>query len=167
MKKLSIAVLPSLLLCVAHAMVARSTAPKGCEQTVYTAPDGRLTPHLIARLPKSADPVVGFELVHSQALVAHPHQLVALSEKATNQFAVKDTLTGISVDQTGQVFLQTGTGFQIIGGTGLEPDKAITDRVHGRLYGSGSPVLVEVRGHRGFCNLLLANWMASRFRSQA
>src|ERR1700681_2512216 len=116
-----------------------------CEQQVYAAPDARLRPHIIGRVPESRERVVGFEVIHGRPLVALPRQLIGLTDKGTSELEIPESVKGLSVDQESRVSLQTTMGFQTLGDPGLEPDETLTSAVHGRLFGSGSPVLVEAR----------------------
>ncbi len=145
--KLATIVFLSLLTGAVHSVAAPNSPSQRCEQQIYTAPDGRLIPHVIAHLQKSTEPVVGFEIIRGQPLVARPRQLIGFTDKGINELAVPEPVKGLSVNQESRLVLQTAAGFLTAGDSGFEPEKTITRMVRGRLYGSGSPVFIEVRAH--------------------
>jgi hypothetical protein len=97
--------------------------------------------------------VVGFEIVRGQPLVALKRQLIGFTDKGINEFAVPDSVKGLSVDRESRLVLQTAAGFLTEGKNGFEADKTMA-KIHGRLYGSGSPVFVEVRANQSVLQFL-------------
>jgi hypothetical protein len=93
-------------------------------------------------------PIVGFEIVRGQVLVAHPKQLTVLAGQTNNVLDLKEAVKGVSVNHAGEVFIQTDAGFLTMRKDGFKLDNAISDAVHGRLYGSGNLVFLEVRAHQ-------------------
>jgi hypothetical protein len=126
-----------------------ATSPERCEKSIYAAPDGRLTAHLLGRMPKTSEPVIGFEVVGGRPLVALPRTLLGFTDNDINEFRVPALVKGLSIDHIAHIELQTANGFQTVGKSGVEPDKLLTGRIRGRLYGSGSPVFLEVRERQG------------------
>jgi len=139
----------SMLTAALASVAVANSAPQHCQHQIYAAPDGRLTPHVIGRVPKSAEQIVGFEIIRGKPLVALPHQLIVFADKSVTELAVPETVSGLSFNQESRLVLQTATGFLTVEDTGLKPDKTMSRTLHGRLYGSGSPVFVEVRAHQG------------------
>jgi hypothetical protein len=120
-----------------------------CDRQFYRAADSRLDPRIVGLLPKHNEPVVGFEIIQDRPMVALTHQLVGFEEKGLAEFAVPQALKGLSYGKELGVLLQTETGFLRIGNQGLEPVTRMNSVVNGRIYGSGSPVFVEVRARKG------------------
>lgn len=150
--QLTAAVLVSFLAGTAVSVATpdpEATTPQRCEQSIYAAPDGRLTPHLLGRMPKTTEPVIGFEVVGGRPFVALPRMLLGFTDKDINEFRVPALVKGLSIDHISHIELQTANGFQTVGKSGVEPDKLLTGRIRGRLYGSGSPVFLEVRERQG------------------
>jgi hypothetical protein len=162
-KKFATALCFSLVTSDIPQLLALSSLPQHCQERMYSAPDGRLSPHIIGRLPKSAEPVVGFEIIRGKPVVALPRQLLVFSEKSIDELSVSEQIEGIAFNQESQLVLQTETGFLTIGKTGLQPDKTKTSTVHGRLYGSGSPVFVELRARQGLVQFVARNQRGDQF----
>jgi hypothetical protein len=141
----------AVFLSVLIGAIASSAMPEStlspCQQRIFTGPDGRLSLHLIGRMPKSAEPIVGFEIIGGRPLVALPRELLGFTERGVNEMAVSEPMEGLSVNRASRIELQTSSGFLTMGGTGVEPDKPLTNDVHGRLFGSGNQVFLEVRAH--------------------
>jgi hypothetical protein len=161
--KFATALFLTLLTGVIPIVAESNSAPQRCEQQIYAAPDGRLTPHVIGHMPKFTEPVVGFEIIRGKPLVALPRQLVGFTDKNVNELAVPEPVKGLSFNKESRLMLQTATGFLTIGDTGLEPDETMTRTVHGRLYGSGSQVFVEVRAHQGVLQFVARKQNGSPF----
>jgi hypothetical protein len=125
-----------------------------CEQHFYAPADGRLVPHLLGQVLRSGGPVVGFEIVRARPLVATAHQLLGFTEKGVNEMTVPQTVTGLSLMGASRVELQTSAGFQTVGQAAIALDQPMTELVHGRLYGSGSTVSMEVRARQGVLEFL-------------
>lgn len=161
--KLATAVFLSLLTGAVLSVAAANSSPPKCQQQIYAAPDGRLKPHVIGRVPKSEEPIVGFEIIRGKPLVAFPHQLVVFTDKSINELAVPERVKGISFNENSRLVLQTTTGFLTFEDTGLLPDKTLISKVQGRLYGSGNQVLVEVRSRQGVLQFVARNQTGSPF----
>ena len=144
-----VSLLTGAAVSVATSDPSAETTTLRCEQRIYAAPDGRLAPHLLGRMPKTTEPVMGFEVVDGLPLVALPRSLLGFTDKGINEFAVPTLVKGLSVDHASHIELQTANGFETVGKSGVEPDKFLTGRIQGRLYGSGSPVFLEVRERQG------------------
>jgi hypothetical protein len=134
-------------------MVACSPEPKSRRHfptptQLYSPVDGRLRPQLIGVLPKGHDFVVGFEVISGKPLVAFPHSLLVLRGAGGARFAVAQTVKGLSFNQGSRVLLQSDQGFLQLQQNGLEPAIKLGSAVHGRLYGSGEKVFIEVRARQ-------------------
>lgn len=150
--RLMCAALPAMLVLALHA--ADTPAKAGCENGIYAAPDSRLEAHIVGLIINDKQPVVGFEVVGNRPLVAFPHSLVAVDEKRAIEIPVADTIKGLSYQKGSRVLMQSDRGFLRLGDHGLEPDRSISSVVHGRIYGSGSPVFVEARARQGVVQFL-------------
>jgi len=140
-------------LCTALRGAAEDRKP-ACERQFYRAPDSRLQPRIVGLLPKANQPVVGFEVVHGRPLVAFPHLLVGFEEKGLAELPVTQALKGLSYEKNSGVLVQSDSGFLRLGNRGLEPDRRLNAAVHGRIYGSGNPVWVEVRARQGILQFI-------------
>jgi hypothetical protein len=125
-----------------------------CDRQLYRAPDSRLQPRIVGLLPKADQPVVGFEIVHDRPLVAFSHLLVGFEEKGLAELPVTQVLKGLSYEKNSGVLLQSDSGFLRLGNQGLEPASRLNALVHGRIYGSGNAVFVEVRARQGILQFI-------------
>lgn len=152
-----------LSLPVAPSPTAKPKRSQECEQQMYADPDSRLTPHIIGRLPNSVEEIVAFEIIQGRPLVALPRQLIGFTANGINELTIPEPIKGLSFNKDSRVWLQTSSGFQTVGETHLESDTIFTNAVNGRLYGSGSPLFVEARAHKGILQFVARKQDGSAF----
>lgn len=96
--RLLYAFIPAVLALSMHA----SDAPDNpdCDRRLYRAIDSRLEPHIVGLLPKTSQPVVGFEVVQDRPLVAFPHLLLGFRKDGVEQLPVSQALKGCRTRRT-------------------------------------------------------------------
>ena len=118
-----------------------------CGQQLYSGIDSRLKLDIVGIVPYSEKPIVGFELVNHQPVIALPDQLLGIRVGSVMKTPIYNTVKGISVNDGFELLVQTDRGFETFGKSALKSDAEFTNVIHGRLYNSGNPVFVEARSN--------------------
>jgi hypothetical protein len=132
-----------------------------CEQQLYGGLDSRLEPRVVGALPKTKEPVVGFELVNHVPMLAFPHQLLGFQRSAISGLDVSSKIIGISVSNRSGLVVQTDRGIETVGETELKLDPILSGSVHGHLYGSGNAIFVEARSKADLIQFVARNQKGS------
>jgi hypothetical protein len=95
------AVIPAAL--VLSMQASDTPANPGCDSHLYRAIDSRLEPHIVGLLPKTSQPVVGFEVVQDRPLVAFSHLLLGFKRDGVAELPVSQVLKGLSYEKNSDV----------------------------------------------------------------
>jgi hypothetical protein len=121
-----------------------SRIPQRCGQQAYRGIDSRLKPDIVGVLPDAKQFVVGFELANHQPVIALADQVLEIGQNSMVKRTVPHAVRGISVDRSSRLLIQTDHGI-LTGDSVLQTNVGLTNIIKGRLYDSGSPLLLEVR----------------------
>jgi hypothetical protein len=131
-----------VVLGISLTWVAATAAPR-CEDALFSGIDSRLAPDILGAVP---DPklMIGFEVFDGVPVVASRDQLLVIGPKGISKIGMT-AVRGISVDARKNVLVQTDRNIEALGESGLTPENQLTEVIHGHLFDSGAPVLLEVR----------------------
>jgi len=156
----SISVLAALYLMTMPALLALQPDADNCGQGIYRGLDSRLDAHAVGKAPQGS--VVGFEIVNDRPVIALPHSLATVNKKTNFELPIEQTVLAISIGGGHDLFIQTTAGIEKIRDQAFVTDDQLTHAIRGRLYGSGSQVLLEVRTHQD-----LVQFVARRSNGQS
>lgn len=138
----------ALLLSESTKVIARvdpEATPSACGQQLYSGIDSRLKLDIVGIVPYSEKPILGFELVNHQPVIALPDQLLGIRVGSMMKTPMSSAVKGISVNDGFDLLVQTDHGFETFGKSAPKPDAEFRNLIQGRLYNSGNPVFVEAR----------------------
>jgi hypothetical protein len=128
------------LLAQSGPLVARPASDCG---RAFTGFDSRLAVELVGIVPADAGMPVGFEITAKGPVVATARTLYAITAEGAVPVPLDQAISGIAVDASGRLVLQSEAGVGFVGKSGLEPIAPWTNVVLGQVLNSGEPSFIE------------------------
>lgn len=120
--------------------IIQSPAPS-CEAAVYLGFDTRLKAQAIVRFPIDREEVLGFEVKAKRPLLALKDRLIGFDGSKLFLQPVPTTISGLSFDRAGALYVQNANGIGRLDGKAIKP---VTLTMTGRMLNSGTDAFLDI-----------------------